>query len=260
MNNFMARKYIAYFNMCGTPDADERLTKKLIETFRVKKDVDYVVSLLTLECSSLFPNIIKDKSDRFYYSEPPGVTSGAGDVLTGGPPGQPKIKVITLDPGAYEIKKLGLRINEAVGQNSIQIELDAATGRSQIKLKPDYKVHFVGNRTFREMLGYPEDELLEDALNVSPKMCNVVSTQRIFVEMQGIQGSIFKSAPSHNLFKFPNQLKFGLPLVLKPIQKQQNILQVDYLNLLNFKFKDQDSRHVNFMNTPVSMTIEIRQV
>ena len=48
-------------------------------------------------------------------------------------------------------------------------------------------------------------------------MCDVVSTQKIFVEMQGIRGSEFKSRNSKILFGFPNELIFGFlePTTLK---------------------------------------------
>jgi hypothetical protein len=87
-----------------------------------------------------------------------------------------------------------------------------------------------------------------------------VSTQKVFVEMQGIRGSLFKGNSSQILFGFPNELSFGLLVVLKPKHKQKHKLLVDTLDELRFKFKDQDGLPVNFMGTPVSMTLEICQV
>ncbi len=43
------------------------------------------------------------------------------------------------------------------------------------------------------------------------------------------------------------------------MHKQEHKLLVDSLDQLRFKFKDQDGSR-NFMGTPVSMTLEIRQV
>lgn len=78
--------------------------------------------------------------------------------------------------------------------------------------------------------------------------------------MQGIPGSIIKGNSSQILFGFPNELSFGLLIVLKPIHKQKHLLLEPYLDKLRFKFKNQDERPVNFMDTLMSMTIEIRQV
>jgi hypothetical protein len=152
------------------------------------------------------------------------------------------------------------RGTEGAGDKGIKIELDEATGKSRIKLKPGYKVYFDRANTFRKMLGYTQDVVVDQPVNVSPKMCDVVSTQKIFVEMQGIRGSIFKGNSSEILFAFPNELSFGLLVVLRPTHKQEHKLLVDTLNDLRFKFKDQDGLPINFMATPVSMTLEVRQV
>lgn len=86
-----------------TPDFEGKLTENLIERFHTNKNVNHEVSLLSLECSSLFSNILKDKNDKFFYSITLGSAKNTGVSLSRPAPYAPAdIKEITIATGATE--------------------------------------------------------------------------------------------------------------------------------------------------------------
>ena len=67
LNNKLNRKRIDYIEIQGTCDKNGRIKQQFTDVMRYDNEYDYYVTLTSMQCSSLFPNIVKDKNDKFYY-------------------------------------------------------------------------------------------------------------------------------------------------------------------------------------------------
>ena len=65
-----------------------------------------IITLTSAQFSSLFPNIIKDKNDKFYYND---------TILE-----NERRRVITFTEGAYEVKDINAIIQQNVSNESIR--------------------------------------------------------------------------------------------------------------------------------------------
>ena len=69
LNNKLNRKRIDYIEIQGTCDKNGKIQQQFIDIMRYGDEYDYYVTLTSAQFSSLFPNIVKDKNDKFYYLE-----------------------------------------------------------------------------------------------------------------------------------------------------------------------------------------------
>ena len=69
LNNKLNRKRIDYIEIQGTCDKNGRIKQQFINIMRYDDEYDYYITLIAGQMSSLFPNIVKDKNDKFYYLE-----------------------------------------------------------------------------------------------------------------------------------------------------------------------------------------------
>ena len=102
LNNKLNRKRIDYIEIQGTCDKSGRIKQQFTEIMKYEDGYDYCVTLTSGQFSSLFPNIIKDKTDKFYYNK------------------NDEHKVITSTEGAYEVKDLNAHIQFKVPNESIK--------------------------------------------------------------------------------------------------------------------------------------------
>ena len=92
LNNNLYRKRIDYIEIQGTCDKNGRIIQQFTDVMKYDDEYDYYVTLTSMKCSSLFPNIVKDKNDKFYYLE--------NDIL----------KTLTFTEGAYEIRDINANL------------------------------------------------------------------------------------------------------------------------------------------------------
>ncbi len=244
LNNKLSHKRIETYEIIGTPNDSGIIVERFSETQKFNSSFDYMVSLLSIECGSYFPNIIKGKNNLLKISIDTHHTE----------------RTIEFDSGAYEIEDINNHIQDVVPNELIKIEIDKGTGKSKIKLKPSVKIYFDIDNSIRSILGYNEDIVLDKELNISPNMCNVMDTQKIFIYLDIIKGSWFKGQPSSILYSFSNEVQYGMPITIKPKHKQECLLLNNQFNELRISFKNEKGEVITFQNTPVTITIEIRQI
>jgi len=242
INNKLNHKRIEIYEIIDTTNDNGEILLKFSEQQKYDENFDYTVSLLSAECSSMFPNIIKDKNNLLHVSV------------------QDQLDTLRFETGAYEIEDINRQIQDFLPNELVIIELDKATGKSKIKLKPTVKIHFDQEKSIREILGYNESIILDKSINNSPNICNVMETQKIFIYLDIIKGSWFNGKPSSILYSFSNDIGFGMPISIKPKHKQESLLFKHTFNEIKFNFKNEKGDPINFMNTPVILTLEIRQV
>jgi hypothetical protein len=244
LNNKLSHKRIEVYEIIGTPNTEGVIVERFSETQHYNQLFDYFVSLLSIECGSYFPNIIKGKNNLLKISIDAHHTE----------------RTIEFETGAYEIEDINNHIQDVVPNELIKIEIDKGTGKSKIKLKPTVKIHFDIENSIRSILGYNTDIVLDKELNISPNMCNVMNTQKIFIYLDIVKGSWFKGQPSSILYSFSNEVQYGMPITIKPKHKQECLLLNHQFNELRIRFTNEKNEAINFMSTPVSITLEVKQV
>ena len=139
---------------------------------RYDDEYDYYVTLTSVQFSSLFPNIVKDKNDKFYYL--------VNDVL----------KTLTFTKGAYKVNNINAIIQQKVPNESIKLVVDQDSARCKIFLKQGYKIDFTRNDTFRDILGF-DAVIVDQQFTESPKICDLVISTNIYIHLDIVKGSIF---------------------------------------------------------------------
>jgi hypothetical protein len=255
LNNKLSHKIVQIYEVSGIPNNNGEIIERFSETQKFNNSYDFYVSMIELQAASMFPNIIKEKNNIFTYSV--GVAqnelASANNIR----------RVIEFETGAYEVEDINKHIQDNIGNDHITIELDKGTGKSKIKLKNGYKIHFTSNKDIRQILGYSHESgniILEQELNTSPKMCNVMDTNKIYMHLDIIRGMWYKGKPSQILYSFSNDVAFGMPISIKPKNLQEYLLVTHQFNELRIKFTNEKNEAINFMSTPVTVTIQVRQV
>ena len=150
----------------------------------------YYITLIAGQMSSLYPKIVKDKNDKFYYLE--------NDIL----------KTQTFIKGAYEVKDSNANLQLKMPNESIKLVVDQGTGRCWIVLKQGNKIDFTHNDTFNDILGF-DAVIVDQALTKSPKICDLVISTDIYSHIDVAQGSIFQGNPNDIIYLFSNNIAFG---------------------------------------------------
>ena len=212
-------------------------------------EYDYYITLISDQLSSLFPNVVKDKNNKFYYLE--------NNVL----------KIITFTEGAYEVKDINVNLqlkltnksNESGLDSPIELIVDQGTGRCWIFLKQGYKINFTNDDTFRDILGF-DAVIVDQAITESFKICDLVISTNIYIHLDIARGSIFQGKSTDIIYSFPNNIAFGHLINLIIRQKREHLLVKKYFSDLTVYFTDQYNNFVDFMQSVVTLTFEIRQV
>ena len=155
LNNKLNRKRIDYIEIQGTCDKSGRIKQQFTEIIKYEDEYVYYVTLTSGQFSSLFPNIIKDKNNKFYYIE------------------SDEHKVITFTEGAYEVKDINAHIQFKVLNQSIKLIVDQGSGRCKVFLQQRYQIEFTEENTFRDILGFDEVSIAQ-SYTESPKICDLV--------------------------------------------------------------------------------------
>ena len=67
LNYKLNRKHIDYIEIEGTCNKNNRIKQQFINIVRYDDEYNYYITLIAGQMSSLFPNIVKDKNNKFYY-------------------------------------------------------------------------------------------------------------------------------------------------------------------------------------------------
>jgi hypothetical protein len=243
LGNILSNKTIEEIEIVGKVNNDGSLTQIFNNTFTFDKSFNYYVSLISLNASAFFPNVT-GSNNKFYYVTP-----------------ENQAKTLTLESGAYEIDDYGKYINYLIGEKSeekIKIWVDKSTAKTMIKLATGYKIDFTKENTWRDMLGF-DSVILDKPLNISPKMADILPLMQIFVHLDIIKGSNYNGKSTDILYSFPNNFAYGEAINEKPINLRPKSLLSTEFSSIQLRFTDENNKPVTFQNTPISVTLEIRQ-
>ena len=131
-----------------------------------------------------------------------------------------------------------------------------STGKSYLTIKNNYKVDFTKNDTFKKLIGF-ESKIVSETTK-SDNMCSLLSTQKIYIYCDIIQGSNFNGKGSKILYSFGNSFKYGSVISLNIHPRQEKLLNKKCFNSITFNFKDENNKPINFQGESVAINIEIK--
>ena len=241
LNNTLSRKRIDFYEISDKCNNNGEIKINFDNTIEYDDNFDYYVSITRFDCNSFFPNLTKD-NNKFYYSEP----------------NSNVIKIIELENGAYEISDYNTIIQQHVKDN-IKIDIASGIGKSIIFLKPGFKVYFDKPNTWRTCLGFDE-VILDKPINYSNKMINILSIQKIYISCNIAKGSLYNGKDSQIIYSFSNDVNWGNNISIRPQNLENHLLVDKRFNNFIITFKDDQNNSVDFLKSPVSLTLEIKQV
>ena len=97
-------------------------------------------------------------------------------------------------------------------------------------------------------------------LTVSSKVCDLVISTNIYIHLDIAQGSIFQGNPSDIIYLFPNNIPFGHLINFNIRQKREHLLVKKYFSDMTVYFTHQNNNAIDFMQSVVTLTFEIKQV
>ena len=196
---------------------------------------DYYVTLTSAKFSSLFPNIVKNKNDKFYYLE--------NNVL----------KTLTFTEGAYEVRDININLQLKLPNESIELIVDQGTGRCKIVLKQGYKIDFTRNDTVRDIFGF-DAVIVDQTITEFPKICDLIISTNIYIHLDVVKGSIFQKKSKYIIYLFPNNITFGHLINLNIRPKREHLLVKKYFSDMTLYFTDQNNNAIDFMQRVVTFT------
>ena len=101
---------------------------------------------------------------------------------------------------------------------------------------------------------------MDQQFTESPKICDVVISTNIYIDLDVIRGSIFQGKSTDIIFSFPNNIAFGHLINLNIRQKREHLLVNKYFSDMTVYFTDQNNNAIDFMQSQVTLTFEIRRV
>ena len=241
LNNTLFRNRIDYIDIQRTCDKNGRIKQEFTDIMRYDDEYNYYVTLPSAQFSSLFSNIIKDINDKFYYLK--------NDVL----------KTLTTTDGVYEVNNINAIIQQKIPTESIKLVIDQGSARCNIFLKQGYKIDITHNDTFRDILGFYA-VIVDQDFTESPKICDGVISTNIYINLDVIRASIFQGKSTDIKYLLLNNIAFGHLIILNIRQKREHLLVKKYFSDLTVYFTDQNNNFIDFMQSVVTLTFEIRQV
>ena len=102
--------------------------------------------------------------------------------------------------------------------------------------------------------------IVDQQFTESPKICDLVISTNIYIHLDIARGSIFQGKSTDIIYSFPNNIAFGHLINLNIRQKREHLLVKKYFSDLTVYFTDQSNNAIDFMQSVVTLTFEIKQV
>ena len=189
LTNKLKRKRLDYIKIQGTFDKNGRIKTQLIEVMTYDDEYDYYITLTSGQFSSIFPDIVKNKNDKFYYLK--------NDVL----------KTLTLTKCFYNVKNINAILQQKIPNEAIKLVADQGSAKCQIILKQEYKIDCTNYETFKDILGFGL-VIVNQPFTESPKLCDLFISTYINIHFDVEKGSIFQRKSTNIVYSFLNNIAF----------------------------------------------------
>ena len=172
-------------------------------------------------------------------------------------------KVITLNPGAYEITDINNEIQRQLtlnGDSGISIIINQPTLGSIVNITgAGYQVDFTVVNSIGSTLGF-NPVLLTTGYNISPNPVNILSISSLLVNCSIIKDSYLNSSPYQTLYSFFPNVSPGYKVVETPI----NIVYLPVISRditsIRIWITDQDGNIVSLNGENIFLRLEIKRL
>ena len=98
-------------------------------------------------------------------------------------------------------------------------------------------------------------------------MVNVILTNKISIKCNVIEGALlcdgtnspYQGLHSDVLYSFGNTYSYGYPISIdRPVKRHAKLI-VKKFSEMRISFRDENNLPINFLETPISLTLEIRE-
>ena len=206
---------------------------------------------MNLETYYSFPNI-NDTNNVFVYSHDQGVT-------------WTKIKIPT---GSYEINDLNNTIHfemekqghydEVNNDYYINISANSNTLKSVLIIESGYQVDFNQPNNLSKVLGFTGTKY-EEGFHESENVVNILSINRILVNIDIIGGSYVNGTTKSTIYSFFPKVSPGYKIIESPVNLVYLPITLDTIDSLNVTITDQDDHLLNLRNEKLTIRFHIRE-
>ena len=96
-------------------------------------------------------------------------------------------------------------------------------------------------------------------MNISKNMVNVILTNKLFIKCNIIEKAIYQGLHSDVLYLFGNTYNNGYAISIDRLVKRYAKLIVIKFNEIRISFRDENNFRINFLESPISVMIEIKE-
>ena len=91
-------------------------------------------------------------------------------------------------------------------------------------------------------------------------MADVVRVEKVYVSCDICSGSNLNGKDTNIIFSFANTKKYGYPLAFAPQKRQPKLLLIKSFNKITFSFADENGKPVDFLGSPISIAVEVKEI
>ena len=91
-------------------------------------------------------------------------------------------------------------------------------------------------------------------------MADIVKVQKVYVSCDICRGSYLNGKGTNIIFTFPNEKRYGHPLIIVPTKRQYKQLIKKSFNQIVFTFKDENDKPVDFQGAVTTIGVECCEI
>ena len=241
MVNIMSDKYSRTLSI-NSKESD--FTINFQDSIKLDQNLNYELGLLWFCAYNTIFNITKD-NNKFTIQTRDGH----------------KPEIITIEPGAYEIKDLNDILSKKTNEG-IKIKMDIPTSKCIMTLE-NIGIHFQNNSFFRTILGFTRNHYITPVVEniTSENIIKIINTNTINIHCDCITGSYNNGKQTNVLYSFPsNTVPMGYKIVERMNPPNYLPLCRKYIMDINFKILNQEGELIDFNGEEISMYLHLKQV
>ena len=200
----------------------------------LNNDLNYELGLLWFSCYNSICNI-NNSNNKFQLND----------------------KIITISPGAYEVKDL----NEKLKIYKLEIILDMSTAKCTLILPKDLILIIENTSFFHTMLGFQPGLYNKEGKYSSQNKVDIIDISTINITCDLIKGSYANGVERNILYSFPiNTVPFGY----KIIERMSNPIYIPITRKLIESIKisivDENDKLIDFNGETINLYLHLKQV
>ena len=220
-------------------------TLELMPGIELDPDKTYKAALTSFSTFNSLKNVFKDENDKFKYSKDNGKTW----------------KIITLQPGSYEIDALNKEIKRQIGIDKKEdlFQIETAVIRISMTLDEDYQVNFNIDNSLAKLLGFNR-KIYTKGYHIGENLPKITDINSIVVHCDLIEGGYLKGRSTNALYSFPShKVPIGYKIIQEPTVLTYFPVTRSTIHDLRVWFTDENQNPIEFSGEDIMVDILIRE-